>query len=145
MLAAQAIQCGDAAVIVAGGTENMSLAPYLLPKARTGYRMGNGELVDSDDSRRPLGRLQQRTHGHLRRPLRGEIPVSRAKQQDDFAVASYQRAIEAQQKGLFAEEIAPVEIAGRKGRPSSTATRGRAASTRRSCAAWPRPSASRAP
>ena len=47
MLAAQAIQCGDAEVIVAGGTENMSAAPYLLPKARNGYRMGNGEIVDS--------------------------------------------------------------------------------------------------
>jgi acetyl-CoA C-acetyltransferase len=47
MLAAQAIQCGDADVVVAGGTENMSAAPYLLPKAREGYRMGNGELVDS--------------------------------------------------------------------------------------------------
>src|SRR5436189_4855638 len=47
MLAAQAIQCGDASAIVAGGTESMSRAPYLLEKARTGYRMGNGELVDS--------------------------------------------------------------------------------------------------
>jgi len=47
MLAAQAIQCGDASVIVAGGTENMSRAPYLLEKARNGYRMGNGELVDA--------------------------------------------------------------------------------------------------
>ena len=47
MLAAQAIQCDDAQVVVAGGTENMSSAPYLLLKARTGYRMGNGELVDS--------------------------------------------------------------------------------------------------
>ena len=47
MLAAQAVQCGDAAVVVAGGTENMSRAPYLLDKARNGYRMGNGELIDS--------------------------------------------------------------------------------------------------
>src|SRR5206468_13136240 len=47
MLAAQAIQCGDANVVVAGGTENMSRAPYLLEKARSGYRMGNGELIDS--------------------------------------------------------------------------------------------------
>jgi acetyl-CoA C-acetyltransferase len=47
MLAAQAIQCGDASAIVAGGTENMSRAPYLLEKARNGYRMGNGEIVDA--------------------------------------------------------------------------------------------------
>jgi len=55
MLADQAIRCGDASVIVAGGTENMSRAPYLLEKARSGYRMGNGELVDAMIPGRAVG------------------------------------------------------------------------------------------
>lgn len=114
MLAAQAIQCGDAELIVAGGTESMSGAPYLLPKARTGYRMGNGELVDSM-IRDGLWDVYNDLHmGACGDRCASHCGFSR-QDQDDFAVGSYQRAIEAQKSGAFAKEIAPVEIKGRKG------------------------------
>ena len=113
MLAAQAIQCGDSRTVVAGGTENMSAAPYLLPKARTGYRLGNGELIDTV-IRDGLWDVYNNLHmGICGDRCARRCGISR-QEQDDFAVASYQRAIQAQQDGLFAEEIVPVEIAGRK-------------------------------
>ncbi len=113
MLAAQAVQCGDAHVIVAGGTENMSQAPYLLPKARSGYRMGNGELVDSmvkDGLWDVYNDLHMGTCGDR---CAEKHQVSR-EEQDDYAVASYQRALKSQQDGLFAEEITPVEVSNHK-------------------------------
>jgi acetyl-CoA C-acetyltransferase len=114
MLASQAIQCGDAEVVVAGGTENMSSAPYLLPKARTGYRLGNGELVDSL-IRDGLWDVYNNIHmGQCGDRCAAKYQFSR-KDQDDFAVASYRRAQEAQREGIFAREITPVEIASRKG------------------------------
>jgi acetyl-CoA C-acetyltransferase len=114
MLAAQAIRCGDAEVVVAGGTENMSSAPYLLPKARGGYRLGNGELVDSM-IRDGLWDVYNNTHmGTCGDRCAAKHGVSR-QEQDDYAVASYRRAIEAQNRGALVEEIVPVEIAGRKG------------------------------
>jgi len=114
MLAAQAIQCGDAQVIVAGGTENMSAAPYLLAKARNGYRLGNGELLDAvirDGLWDVYNNLHMGTFGDRCAAKEG---ISR-QEQDDFAVASYQRAIRAQKEKLFAEEVVSVEIKGRKG------------------------------
>ena len=114
MLAAQAIQCGDAQVVVAGGTENMSAAPYLLQKARNGYRMGNGELIDSM-IRDGLWDVYNNLHmGICGDRCAAKYEFSR-QQQDDFAVASYQRALNAQKDGIFANEIVPVEIASRKG------------------------------
>jgi acetyl-CoA C-acetyltransferase len=114
MSAAQAIQCGDADVVVAGGTENMSSAPYLLPKARTGYRMGNGELIDSM-IRDGLWDVYNSIHmGALGDRCGIKYGMSRT-EIDDFAVASYQRAIQSQKEGIFAKEITPVEIVGRKG------------------------------
>jgi acetyl-CoA C-acetyltransferase len=113
MLAAQAIQCGDAELIAAGGAENMSAAPYLLPKARLGYRMGNGELVDVV-IRDGLWDVYNNVHMGTCGDRCAERCQFTRQQQDDYAVASYKRAIEAQQQGLFAEEIVPVEIAGRK-------------------------------
>jgi acetyl-CoA C-acetyltransferase len=114
MLAAQAVQCGDAEVVVAGGTENMSSAPYLLMKARAGYRMGNGELIDSM-IRDGLWDVYNNIHmGALGDRCGAKYGMSR-KEIDDFAVASYQRAIQSQQEGVFAREITPVEITGRKG------------------------------
>ena len=114
MLASQAIQCGDSQVVIAGGTENMSAAPYLLLKARTGYRMGNGELIDSM-VRDGLWDVYKNVHmGTCGDQCAKKYNLSR-QAQDDFAVASYQRAIDAQKKGLFVEEIAKVEIASRKG------------------------------
>ncbi len=114
MLAAQAIQCGDAQTVVAGGTENMSAAPYLLPKARAGYRLGHGELVDAvikDGLWDVYNNLHMGICGDRCAAKEG---ISR-QEQDDFAVASFQRAIKAQHDKLFAEEMAPVEIKGRKG------------------------------
>ncbi len=114
MLAAQAIQCGDARLVVAGGTENMSQAPYLLPKARTGYRMGNGEVVDSM-VKDGLWDVYNNIHmGVCGDRCAAKYGLSR-KDQDDFAVSSYQRALQAQKDGIFAKEIVPVEIASRKG------------------------------
>jgi acetyl-CoA C-acetyltransferase len=113
MLAAQAIQCGDAQVVVAGGTENMTLAPYLLPKARVGYRMGNGEIVDAmirDGLWDVYNNLHMGTFGDRCAQKCGLTRQA----QDDFAVASYKRAIDAQKAGAFAEEIVPVEIVDRK-------------------------------
>jgi len=114
MLAAQSIQCGDAQVVVAGGTENMSAAPYLLLKARTGYRLGNGELLDAvikDGLWDVYNNLHMGTFGDRCAAKEG---ISR-KEQDDFAVASYQRAQKAQKEKLFADELVAVEIKGRKG------------------------------
>ncbi len=114
MLAAQAVRCGDAGVVVAGGAENMSSAPYLLAKARGGYRLGNGELVDSllyDGLWDVYHDVPMGTHGDR---CAAQYGVSR-QEQDDYAVASYRRAIEAQSRGDLSAEIAPVEIAGRKG------------------------------
>jgi acetyl-CoA C-acetyltransferase len=114
MLGAQAIQCGDAELMVAGGTENMSQAPYLLRKARNGYRMGHGEVVDSmiTDG---LWDVYNDLHMGMCGDRCAEKYGFTREQQDDFAVTSYQRALGAQQDGSFAAEIAPVEIAGRKG------------------------------
>src|SRR5437870_13450713 len=104
MLAAQAIQCGDAGLIVAGGTENMSRAPYLLEKARNGYRMGNGELIDAmirDGLWDVYNKMHMRTCGDR---CAEKFSFTR-EQQDEFAVASFRRAIEAASQGPCAQEI----------------------------------------
>lgn len=109
MLAAQAIQCGDASVIVAGGTENMSRAPYLLEKARSGYRMGNGEIVDCmirDGLWDVYGNVHMGTCGDR---CAEKFGFSR-KEQDDFAVASFQRALDATHQQVFAREIEPIQV-----------------------------------
>ncbi|MGE5609096.1 MAG: thiolase family protein [Bacillota bacterium] len=108
MLAAQAIQCDDASVIVAGGAENMSRAPYLLDKARTGYRMGNGELIDSM-IKDGLWDVYNNCHmGACGDRLATKYQLTR-QMQDDFSVASYKRALAAQANGTFADEIVPVD------------------------------------
>ena len=107
MLAAQAIRCGDAAVVVAGGMESMSRAPYLLEKARGGYRLGHGELVDS-----VLRDGLTDAYGGIHMGVCGDRCAEKyafiRQQQDDFAVASYQRALAAAASGTFALEIVPV-------------------------------------
>jgi acetyl-CoA C-acetyltransferase len=109
MLAAQAIKSGDAAVIVAGGTENMSRAPYLLEKARYGFRMGNGEIVDAM-IRDGLWDIYNNVHmGTCGDRCAGKYGFTR-EQQDDFAVASFSRAVRAVQAGWFAEEIQSVPV-----------------------------------
>jgi acetyl-CoA C-acetyltransferase len=109
MLASQAIQCQDAAVILAGGTESMSRAPYLLDKARAGYRMGNGELVDAM-IRDGLWDVYNQVHmGTCGDACAQKYQFTR-EQQDDFAIESFSRAAEAIHSGLFAAEIEPVTV-----------------------------------
>ncbi len=114
MLADQSIKLGESSVVVAGGQESMSNAPYILPKARTGYRMGNGEIVDSmvNDG---LWDVYNKFHMGLAGELCAtECKISR-EEQDEFATESYKRALNAQEKSLFEDEITPVEITTRKG------------------------------
>jgi acetyl-CoA C-acetyltransferase len=109
MLAAQAIKSGEAQAIVAGGTENMSRAPYLLEKARTGLRMGNSELVDAM-IRDGLWDVYKNVHmGTCGDRCAEKYGFSR-QQQDDFAVSSFQRAIQAAKSGAFTQEIESVPI-----------------------------------
>lgn len=109
MLAAQAIQCGDASVVVAGGTESMSRAPYLLEKARTGYRMGPGELVDTV-IRDGLWDVYNKMHMGACGDRCAERFGFTRKDQDDFAVESFKRALEAAACGISAQEIVPVDV-----------------------------------
>jgi acetyl-CoA C-acetyltransferase len=109
MLAAQAIQCKDASAVLAGGTESMSRAPYLLEKARSGYRMGNGELVDSM-IRDGLWDVYKNVHMGICGDRCAEKFGFSREQQDEFAVASFKRALEASKKGAFQAEIEPVPV-----------------------------------
>jgi acetyl-CoA C-acetyltransferase len=116
MLAAQAIMVGDADVIVAGGMENMSQAPYYVPNARYGYRLGHGELVDGM-IKDGLWDVYNNFHmGNAAELCARECNVSR-EEQDEFAALSYRRALKAQQEGWFDAEIVPVEVPQRKGDP----------------------------
>ena len=113
MLASHAIQLGDADIVVAGGMESMSNAPYLLEKARFGYRMGHAELVDSM-IRDGLWDVYNNFHmGNAAELCARECQIPR-EAQDEFAVMSYRRAIEATEKGYFKEEIVPVTVKSKK-------------------------------
>ena len=109
MLAAQAIQCGDAQVVVAGGAENMSRAPYLLEKARGGYRLGNGEIVDSL-IRDGLWDVYNNMHMGMCGDRCAEHFGFSRQEQDEFAVTSFTRAIGAAAGGAYRDEIVPVEV-----------------------------------
>ena len=113
--AAQAIQAGDAEVIIAGGIESMTRAPYLLEKARMGYRLGNGEIFDSMLRDALLDAFDGQHMGVHADRTAAKCGFSR-QEQDDYAVESYKRAIQADKDGTFAREIVPVEIAGKKGK-----------------------------
>ena len=114
MLASQAIQTGDAEIIIAGGMENMTQAPYILPKARSGYRLGNGEFIDSIIKDGLWDAYNDKHMGTC-----AEMCVSENKflreDLDNFAKISYERAIAAQDNNLFTEEIVPVTVSYRKG------------------------------
>lgn len=114
MLAAQAIQCGDAEVIVAGGMENMSMAPYYLEKARWGHRMGPGKIEDHmvHDG---LWDVVNDFHMGMSNELICENWQVNREDQDRFAAESYRRAVTASQEGLFADEIIAVPIPAKKG------------------------------
>lgn len=113
VLAAQGIQCGDAGLVVVGGTESMSNAPYLLRKARTGYRMGHGELVDSMIYDGLWDVYSDRIMGTCGDQCAAKYDISRTAQ-DDFAIASYQRAMGAWEDGFYAAAVVPVEVKSRK-------------------------------
>src|ERR1041385_3435801 len=100
MLAAQGIRCGDAGIVLAGGTENMSRAPYLLDKARRGYRMGNGELTDAM-IKDGLWDVYNNIHMGVCGDRCAEKYAFTRQEQDEFAIASFQRAQEATSQGIF--------------------------------------------
>ena len=116
MLAAQAILCGDADVVVAGGQENMNLCPYMLPKARTGYRMNNGKMVDGMVHDGLWDHVNDFHMGISAELVSEKYNISR-EDSDAFALNSYEKTWESQKQGKFREEIVPVEIPSRKGDP----------------------------
>ena len=108
MLASQSIALGDAEIVVAGGMESMSRAPYLMEKARFGYRMGDGNIIDSM-IKDGLWDVYNNIHmGSCAEIVASKYDIDRD-EQDRYALQSYQRAIEAQKKGYFTEEIIPVD------------------------------------
>ena len=113
-MAAQAIIAGDADVIVAGGLESMSGAPYLLPKARTGYRLGHGEVLDHMIKDGLWCAMTDCHMGITAENLATDCEISRA-QQDEFAARSQAKAAAAQAKGLFRDEIVAIEVPKGKG------------------------------
>jgi acetyl-CoA C-acetyltransferase len=116
MLAAQAIRCGDADIIVAGGQENMSASPHVLPGSRDGFRMGDAKLVDTMIVDGLWDVYNQYHMGTTAENVAKKYEISR-KQQDEFAVASQNKAEAAQKAGRFKDEIVPVMIPQRKGDP----------------------------
>ena len=114
MIAADAVRAGSARVIVAGGIESMTNAPYLLPKARSGYRMGHGELLDHmfyDGLQNPYDNQMM---GHFADATARKYDFSRARQ-DAFAAESVRRAVAASDGGAFADELVAVTVKTRKG------------------------------
>ncbi len=116
MLADQMIKTGDAEIVVAGGQESMSQAPYLLPKARTGYRMGDGKIIDAMVYDGLTNAYDGRHMGNLTELCAREHNITR-EMQDEFSAESYRRSQKAIADGLFKEEIVPVEVPQRKGDP----------------------------
>jgi len=116
-LADQMIQNGDAEVVVAGGMESMTQAPYLLPGARAGYRMGNNEVVDSLINDGLWCAFDAVHMGAGTESYVGQVGGITREAQDETAAKSHERAAAAQKEGRFAEEITPVSIAQRKGDP----------------------------
>jgi acetyl-CoA C-acetyltransferase len=114
MLAAQAIRAGDAQVFVAGGMESMTNAPYLLPKARTGYRMGDGKIVDSVVHDGLWCAFENIHMGNEAEIIAEQFCVTR-EEQDRFALQSHQKAATATAAGRFKDEIVPVEVKQKKG------------------------------
>ena len=114
MLGAQAIMTGDSDIVVAGGMESMTNTPYYLDKARSGYRMGNGKIIDGmihDGLWDPYNNQHMGNIGEL---CARELKITR-EQQDEFAKGSYEKALDAIKNGYLKEQIVPVEIKDRKG------------------------------
>ncbi len=115
-IADQMIRAGEASVVVAGGMESMNQAPYLLPKARQGYRMGDGKLVDSMIYDGLWDAFNHRHMGDQSEDINLEFKINR-EEQDRWAARSHERAARAIEEGRFKDEIVPVEIPQRKGEP----------------------------
>ncbi|MFX0182440.1 MAG: thiolase family protein [Candidatus Hodarchaeota archaeon] len=121
--AAQAVKAGDFDIIVAGGTENMTMAPYLLPRARSGYRYGNSTFIDAmyHDGLYDI-------YNDFPMGMTGEIVAERfnisRSEMDEFALRSHQRAVAATESGAFNNEIVPVELKTRKGQRTVTQDEG---------------------
>jgi acetyl-CoA C-acetyltransferase len=120
-LGAQAIRCGDAEVIIAGGQENMSLSNYVMPGARTGLRMGHAKVIDTMISDGLWDAFNDYHMGITAENLVDKYSISR-EAQDAFAAASQQKAVAAIEAGRFVAEITPILIPSRKGEPVAFAT-----------------------
>ena len=120
-LAAQAIRCGDAEVIIAGGQENMSLSNYIMPGARTGLRMGHSQIIDTMITDGLWDAFNDYHMGITAENLVDKYGISR-EEQDAFAAHSQQKAIEAIETGRFVDEITPILIPQRKGDPIAFAS-----------------------
>ena len=116
MMAAQGVKLGDTDIVVAGGMESMSNAPYLLPKAREGYRLGNGELVDAMINDGLWDVYNDYHMGCTGEIVSEKFDVSR-EEQDEYALNSHRKAAAAIKAGNFKDEIVPVEIPQKKGAP----------------------------
>lgn len=116
MLAAQAIQCNDADIVVAGGMENMNLCPYMLEKARTGYRMNNGMLIDCMVRDGLWDHVNDFHMGMSAELVADKYGVTR-EDMDAFSLNSYEKVWKAIEEGKFKDEIVPVEVPVRKGEP----------------------------
>ena len=114
MMAAQGVKLGDTDIVVAGGMESMSNAPYLLSKAREGYRLGNGELVDSMINDGLWCAFENYHMGCTGEVVADEYKIGRA-EQDEYAANSHRKAAAAIKAGKFVDEIIPVEIPQKKG------------------------------
>src|SRR5208283_3185377 len=113
-LASQAVQCGDADIVIAGGQENMSASPHVLPGSRDGFRMGDAKLLDSMINDGLWDAYNNYHMGTTAENVARKFDISR-REQDEFAAASQQKAEAAQKAGRFKAEIAPIEIVTRKG------------------------------
>jgi acetyl-CoA C-acetyltransferase len=113
-LATQAIRCGDASIVIAGGQENMSISPHVLPNSRDGIRMGDGKLIDTMIVDGLWDVYNQYHMGVTAENVAKKYDISR-QQQDEFAAASQQKAEAAQKAGRFKDEILALEIAQKKG------------------------------
>ena len=116
MLGAQAIQTGDADIVIAGGMENMTQAPYLLPKGRDGHRLGHGQVIDSMIKDGLWDAYNDKHMGNCAEMCAEDKQYSR-EDQDAFAKTSYSRAQSAQENGAFSDEIVPVSVPQRIGDP----------------------------
>ena len=114
ILAAQGIRAGDQSAVLAGGMESMSNAPYLLPGARKGYRLGHAQVLDANTHDGLWCSINDEGMGLTGERVADKYGIGR-EEQDAFATRSHQRAIAAQQAGHFADEIVPVTVKGRKG------------------------------